>query len=75
MATQKLSLSLRPQSILTHAVLGLCASCSLQNFIDLVQREGQKGGVITLLLYQSKATDTGHQEGPGLGTLAGDSQG
>lgn len=74
-ATQKRPLTSSPQSVLTHAILGLGAGCSLQNFIDLVQREGQKGGVVTLLLCQSKATVTGHQEGSGLGTLAGNFQG
>lgn len=55
MATEELSLTSGPQGVLTHAVLGLCASCSLQDFVDLVHGKGQEGAAVTLLLCQAKA--------------------
>lgn len=72
MVTEKLSLTSSPQSVLTHAVLGLCASCSLQDFIDLVQGKEQRGGAITLLLCQAHSHRV---PGPGLETPTGDSHG
>lgn len=44
MDTEKLLLTSSPHRVLTHAVLGLGARCSLQDFIDLAQREGTKRG-------------------------------
>lgn len=59
MDPEKLLLTSGAHRVLTHAVLGLGARCSLQDFIDLVQREGQNGGAVTLLLCQ-RPTVMGH---------------